>query len=236
MDPVGAITNWFKMLAMGRVHGAKAAAKGKLYGHQAKIKGKVAGTFNKGIDGAMKGAKGTVKGGKPGAKKKKKASGGGSGGAAAGGAQGAAAQQQQGQKMGLFGKKDKGVPEAGEEMVAPAPDEHTLAMNVDEFDLHAGECVGWVVVRSGDHKGRDYRLVAGKNAMGTAADCDVVLTDAYLSAQHAVIRYEDGDFILSDLDSTNGTIVNDTRVVKTALVDNDTIRVGRTELKFKALE
>ena len=234
MDPVGSITRWFKMLAMGRVHGAKAAAKGKLYGHQAKIKGKVAGTFNKGIDGAVKGAKGKAKGAKPGAKKKKASGGGGGGGPAGGGGQ--AAQQQQGQKMGLFGKKNQNVPEAGEEMVAPAPEEHTLAMNVDELDIHAGECVGWVVVRSGDHKGRDYRLTPGKNVMGTAADCDVVLTDAYLSAQHAVIRYEDGDFILSDLDSTNGTFVNDTRVVKTALVDNDTIRVGRTELKFKALE
>ena len=39
-----------------------------------------------------------------------------------------------------------------------------------------------------------------------------------------------------DLDSTNGTYVNERRVSREDLIDNDKIRFGRTELKFKSLE
>ena len=71
--------------------------------------------------------------------------------------------------------------------------------------------------------------------MGTAADADVVLTDAYMSSRHATIRHENGRFMLIDLDSTNGSFVNGERITKHELFDNDRIRVGRTELKFKSL-
>ena len=97
-------------------------------------------------------------------------------------------------------------------------------------------CVGWVVVLNGELRGRDFRLVDGKNTLGTAADCDVVLTDPYLSSHHAVIRHENGEFTLVDLDSTNGTYVNERRVSREDLIDNDKVRLGRSELKFKSLE
>ena len=77
--------------------------------------------------------------------------------------------------------------------------------------------------------------LSGKNIVGTAADSDIVLTDQYMSSRHAVIRYEDGIFVIVDLDSTNGTYVNDDRCSKEELIDNDRLRVGRTELKFKSL-
>ena len=96
--------------------------------------------------------------------------------------------------------------------------------------------VGWVVVMNGELRGRDFRLVDGKNVMGTAADCDVVLTDPYLSSKHAVIRHENGVFTLVDLDSTNGTYLNERRVSKEDLIDNDKVRLGRSEMKFKSVE
>ena len=67
-------------------------------------------------------------------------------------------------------------------------------------------CVAWVVCVNGGLQGTDFRLVPGKNVIGTAADCEVVLTDQYLSSRHAVIRYDEGRFTLVDLDSTNGTL------------------------------
>jgi pSer/pThr/pTyr-binding forkhead associated (FHA) protein len=89
---------------------------------------------------------------------------------------------------------------------------------------------------NGELRGRDFRLVDGKNVMGTAADCDVVLTDPYLSSKHAVIRHENGVFTLVDLDSTNGTYLNERRVSKEDLIDNDKVRLGRSEMKFKSVE
>lgn len=113
----------------------------------------------------------------------------------------------------------------------------TMAIDLNAAGL-ANEIVGvvgWLVAMDGNHKGQDFRLHSGKNIIGTAADCDIVITDSYISSKHANIKFEDEQYILLDLDSTNGTCVNDHRVTKEELIDNDVVRLGRTNLKFKAL-
>jgi len=119
----------------------------------------------------------------------------------------------------------------------PENEGHTVAINIE--DLQGGRqqrnVVGWIVAQNGNHRGHDFRLYDGKNVIGTAADCDIVITDPYLSAKHCTMRHEDGNFVLIDLDSTNGVYVNQKRVSKMDLIDNDTIRFGRTEFKFKSL-
>ena len=112
----------------------------------------------------------------------------------------------------------------------------TQAIDIGELvDERAQDCVGWVVCLNGALRGKDFRLVTGRNVLGTAADCDIVLTDPYLSSKHSVIRHENGEFMFIDLDSTNGSYWNDEKISKTELIDNDKIRLGRTELKFKSL-
>jgi hypothetical protein len=99
----------------------------------------------------------------------------------------------------------------------------------------AGKCVGWIVAINGQHSGEDFRLTSGKNTIGTASDADIVLTDKKLSRKHAVIRYEGGEFVVSDLDSSNGTYVNDEKVQKHDLIDNDIIKLGDVEFEFKCV-
>ncbi len=95
------------------------------------------------------------------------------------------------------------------------------------------EVCGWMVALNGQHKGEDFRLRVGKNVIGTAADCDIVLSDKKLSRKHATIRYEGGEFQIADLDSSNGTFVNDEKVQKHDLIDNDIIKLGDIEFEFK---
>jgi pSer/pThr/pTyr-binding forkhead associated (FHA) protein len=97
--------------------------------------------------------------------------------------------------------------------------------------------VGWLVAMNGSQKGEDFRLREGKNSLGTAAGNEVTLRDQAVSQKHANIGYKDGKFMITDLDSTNGTFVNesDEPIARTELKDNDTIRVGETTLKFKCL-
>lgn len=124
---------------------------------------------------------------------------------------------------------------------APAPGgpmiagNKTVAIDLEQLKGPKRELVGWLVVMSGNQKGLDFRIFAGKNALGAAADNEVVITDDYLSSRHAVIRYEDGKYEVLDNESTNGTYVNEKRVTREELIDNDTLRLGRTELRFKAL-
>lgn len=99
----------------------------------------------------------------------------------------------------------------------------------------AGPTVGWIVALCGEHQGEDFRLHTGRNLVGTAADCDVVLTDRRISRKHCVIRYEGGQFHLADLDSSNGTCVNDERIQKRELIDNDVLTLGDVRFKFKSV-
>ena len=95
------------------------------------------------------------------------------------------------------------------------------------------EVCGWLVALNGAHKGEDFRLRVGKNVIGTASDCDIVLSDKKLSRKHSTIRYEGGEFQIADLDSSNGTHVNDEKVQKHDLIDNDIIKLGDIEFEFK---
>jgi pSer/pThr/pTyr-binding forkhead associated (FHA) protein len=97
--------------------------------------------------------------------------------------------------------------------------------------------VGWLVAMNGEHKGEDFRLHAGQNMIGAATDCQITLRDTTVTGRHASLRYQDGKFTLTDLDSTNGTYLNESpdRIAREELKDNDTIRIGEVVMKFKCL-
>lgn len=94
---------------------------------------------------------------------------------------------------------------------------------------------------NGVHRGDDFRIRRGKNAVGCDPGCDIVLTDPHISTKHANINYivkdDEQVYVLIDLDSTNGTFLNDSDepVYHEELVDNDTIIFGQTRCKFKCL-
>jgi len=97
--------------------------------------------------------------------------------------------------------------------------------------------VGWFVAMSGEQKGEDFRIRDGQNIIGSAPDADIVIHDVAVSGKHASLRYKDQKFYITDLDSTNGTFLNDKTegIAKEELKDNDTLRVGDVTLKFKCL-
>jgi hypothetical protein len=113
--------------------------------------------------------------------------------------------------------------------------EKTSAIDISNMQGPNRDLVGWLVALNGPNKGDDYRIFDGKNVLGTSADCDIVITDPYLSAKHCTIRHENGTYTLIDLDSTNGTFVNQKKATKMELIDNDTIKFGKTDFKFKSL-
>jgi hypothetical protein len=96
------------------------------------------------------------------------------------------------------------------------------------------EVVAWLVVASGDGRGRDYRLHDVTTRIGGAPESDIRLAgDEYASTRHAEIRVERGEHVLVDLESTNGTFVNDERVKGGTLADGDRVRFGLSEFVFK---
>jgi Inner membrane component of T3SS, cytoplasmic domain len=95
--------------------------------------------------------------------------------------------------------------------------------------------VGWFVALTGEQKGEDFRIREGPNTIGSAPDADIVLRDSAISGKHASLRYKDERFTITDLDSTNGTFLNERAdpIAREELKDNDVVRLGGVSLKFK---
>jgi pSer/pThr/pTyr-binding forkhead associated (FHA) protein len=96
------------------------------------------------------------------------------------------------------------------------------------------QLLGWIVPLQGPQKGELFTL-APVTTIGTDPKSTVVLNDKFMSSKHAEIKAEGGVWILKDLGSTNGTYVNNKRIDKHELVDNDFIKFGSALVKFKSL-
>ena len=75
------------------------------------------------------------------------------------------------------------------------------------------------------------------NSVGRDAGNDVVLNDEAASAKHAVLSFADGEWWLEDAASTNGTLLNGTRVWEKARVHyGDLVQVGRIALRLERVQ
>lgn len=72
--------------------------------------------------------------------------------------------------------------------------------------------------------------------IGRSETCDVKIDNPYLSHIHSSIFFNDGEFFISDLNSTNGTYVNDERVKVIKLEIGDVIRFGAIKFQLMPLE
>jgi FHA domain-containing protein len=72
----------------------------------------------------------------------------------------------------------------------------------------------------------DWSGIREELLLGRHHACDVVLADISVSRRHARLSFRDGNWVLRDLDSTNGTTVNGERVVRCRLLPGDELMLG----------
>lgn len=98
----------------------------------------------------------------------------------------------------------------------------------------------WLVVVDGIHAGRPFELSSDSTLVGRDPTCNIMLDDAAVSRQHIKIRATEGEdkkkvFVIHDLATENGTLVNDEEIFKCELKDGDVILIGQTRLVFKQI-
>ncbi|MCB9100497.1 MAG: PD40 domain-containing protein [Anaerolineales bacterium] len=87
-------------------------------------------------------------------------------------------------------------------------------------------------ITQGENRGDKFKLKFDTK-LGRERDNDIVLLDAKVSRYHAQISLDAGQWVLTDLSSANGTIINGIAIAgPVALQSGDLLRVGETELKF----
>ena len=92
-----------------------------------------------------------------------------------------------------------------------------------------------LVVTQGQFEGQAFEFADGEIVIGRGEECAIsIAEDTKASRQHAMIsRNEEGAWCLADLDSANGTVVNDAEVSTVALQENDVVVIGDTTFVFR---
>ncbi len=80
---------------------------------------------------------------------------------------------------------------------------------------------------------KQFALDGDVAVIGRLAGCEVELADPGASRRHAEVRRNGDGYVLHDLGSTNGTLVNDEPATEHPLANGDRITIGRTVLEFR---
>ena len=91
----------------------------------------------------------------------------------------------------------------------------------------ASQARAWLEVGTTRHP-----LLLERTSIGRSRDNKIHLADERASRHHARIDLQQGIFVITDLDSANGTFVNGQRIQRHALRSGDEIRIGDTRLSF----
>jgi two-component system cell cycle response regulator len=90
-----------------------------------------------------------------------------------------------------------------------------------------------LIVLAGNSLGQMFRVDQAETVIGRAVDASIRLEDDGVSRKHARVIQFDNQVWIEDLESANGTFVNDGRVQRQLLRDGDKIQMGSTTiLKF----
>ncbi|MEM9191359.1 MAG: sigma 54-interacting transcriptional regulator [Myxococcota bacterium] len=110
----------------------------------------------------------------------------------------------------------------------------TVATSHSDAFAVSGERRCQLVVVDGPDAGRGVRIGEGQLAVGTDPHADLRLTDTRVSQRHLSVRREGADFEIRDLNSTNGTFYEGSRIERATVPLGATLKIGHSYLRIQA--
>jgi pSer/pThr/pTyr-binding forkhead associated (FHA) protein len=90
------------------------------------------------------------------------------------------------------------------------------------------------VITSGPKAGTEFPLGSDPVTIGRSSDSSLVIRDDYTSTHHARLMLWNGQWMIQDLDSTNGTFLAGSRVaVPTPVPLNTPVKIGATSFELR---
>jgi pSer/pThr/pTyr-binding forkhead associated (FHA) protein len=119
--------------------------------------------------------------------------------------------------------------------VSPAPDATGFHPVAAAAQPHAPADTWLIVERGGGLRQGDRFDLIGGLSIGRSGEADLSIEDRYASGVHARIFSRDGHIYIEDMNSTNGTRVNDAELRgEVELIDGDLVQIGDTQFRFEA--
>ena len=89
---------------------------------------------------------------------------------------------------------------------------------------------------TGPNKGQSFYLRGERVVVGRGDTCDIKLLDSNVSREHAELKKFGPTYIITDLGSQNGILINDLKSVQHTLVVGDRVVICSTVFKFDRVE
>lgn len=86
-----------------------------------------------------------------------------------------------------------------------------------------------------DIDGKRHPLVKSRTVIGRGSDADITIPDAGTSRKHVEILWDGERAMVRDMNSTNGTLLNGSKVVEAPLTPDSTVTIGRTDIVFRVV-
>lgn len=117
----------------------------------------------------------------------------------------------------------------------------TIRIDPESGEFAAQDKIGLLQIIRGEDIGREFELKPGKNIIGRQKSCSINILNNSISRVHAQVDCNpnatpEKRYIISDLQSTNGTRVNNEDVARIALRDGDRVQFGHVVCKFMEVD
>ncbi|BDZ48710.1 FHA domain-containing protein [Frondihabitans sucicola] len=142
----------------------------------------------------------------------------------------------------LFGQRAKrlpndqqpAAPQQAQSAPAPAQAPRQAAPAAPRAPAGANDVPSRLVITKGAKNGLEMPLGDGPLTIGRSNESNLIIRDDYTSTHHARLMLWNGRWVIQDLDSTNGTFLNGTRVtVPTPVPTNATVTIGTTSFELR---
>lgn len=133
----------------------------------------------------------------------------------------------------LFGQRVRTLA-AAPPSPAAAPTAATAAAQSSDHAPATSESARVLVLTSGSKAGAEVPLTGDEITIGRSADSSLIIRDDYTSTHHARLMVWNGQWMLQDLDSTNGTFLDGRKVSAPVPIPlNTAIKVGATSFELR---
>ena len=90
-----------------------------------------------------------------------------------------------------------------------------------------------LVVRQGTQAGMNFSITGHQVVIGREEGLEIILQDPEASRRHCRISWQGGQYVIEDMNSTNGTFVNGVQITTPQMLNTgDSIGIGQTALVF----
>ena len=90
-----------------------------------------------------------------------------------------------------------------------------------------------LVIQTQGMNGRACELKVDKTTIGRVEDNTFQISEQSISSHHCEVLLRGNDVVIKDLDSTNGTFINDEKITESVLKPGQTLRLGQVELRLE---